>query len=156
MGDGNGMGQYVSSVVRRVHLTGTHGHQAYDGKLLLGEITDTVVGALQMYGESAVEIVNTQNRNRGLGDSNCQVRLLRGILGERRVSDLLVPGLGEDHCAKPGGLSTVTRGDSRKGREMSSSRVITTFSLQLVRAGFFSFSLGCLRTSVGSTVRPVG
>ena len=74
MGDGNGMGQFVPSVVRRVHLTGTHGAQAYDGKVLLGEITDNVVGALEMYGESAVEIINSNNRKRGgLGESNCQV-----------------------------------------------------------------------------------
>lgn len=75
------MGQFVPSVVRRVHLTGTHGHQGYDGKLLLGEITDKVVGALQMYGESSVELVNSQNRKRGLGESNCQVSntvVLRG------------------------------------------------------------------------------
>ena len=74
MGDGNGMGQFLPSVVRRVHLTCTHGHQAYDGKLLLGEINDSVLGALEMYGESAVEMVNSHNRKRGLGESNCQVR----------------------------------------------------------------------------------
>ena len=75
MGDGNGMGQFVPTVVRRVHLTGTHGHQPYDGKLLLGEINDSVLGALEMYGESAAELVNSQNRKRGgLGESNCQVR----------------------------------------------------------------------------------
>ena len=68
------MGQYVPRVVRRAHLTGTHGHQAYDGKLLLGEITDNVVTALEMYGESSVDIVNSHNRKRGLGESNCQVR----------------------------------------------------------------------------------
>lgn len=73
MGDGNGMGQFLPSVVRRVHLTGTHGHQPYDGKLLLGEINDSVLGALEMYGESAVEMVNSHNRKRGLGESNCQV-----------------------------------------------------------------------------------
>lgn len=73
MGDGNGMGQYLPTVVRRVHLTGTHGHQPYDGKLLLGEIDDRVLGALEMYGETAVELVNSQNRRRGLGESNCQV-----------------------------------------------------------------------------------
>lgn len=68
------MGQFLPGVVRRVHLTGTHGHQAYDGKLLLGEITDSVLGALEMYSESATELVNSQNRKRGLGESNCQVR----------------------------------------------------------------------------------
>lgn len=71
-GDGSGMGQFLPGVVRRVHLTGTHGHQAYDGKLLLGEITDSVLGALEMYSESATELVNSQNRKRGLGESNCQ------------------------------------------------------------------------------------
>lgn len=75
MGDGTGMGQYLPTVVRRVHLTGTHGHQPYDGKLLLGEINDSVLGALEMYGESAAELVNSHNRKRGgLGESNCQVR----------------------------------------------------------------------------------
>ena len=73
MGDGNGMGQFLPTVIRRVHLTGTHGHQHYDGKLLLGEINDSVLGALEMYGESAVELVNSHNRKRGLGESNCQV-----------------------------------------------------------------------------------
>ncbi|KAI0690684.1 hypothetical protein BC835DRAFT_1363346 [Cytidiella melzeri] len=71
-GDGNGMGQFLPRVVRRVHLTGTHGHQQYDGKMLLGEINDSVLGALEMYGESAVEIVNSHNRKHGLGESNCQ------------------------------------------------------------------------------------
>lgn len=80
MGDGNGMGQFLPSVVRRVHLTGQHGHQAYDGKLLLGEINDSVLGALEMYGESAVEMVNSHNRKRGLGESNCQVRQLARLL----------------------------------------------------------------------------
>ena len=62
MGDGNGMGQFVPSVVRRVHLTGTHGHQAYDGKLLLGEITDSVVGALEMYERQGMRRGDTKNQ----------------------------------------------------------------------------------------------
>ena len=67
------MGQFLPKVVRRVHLTGTHGHQLYDGKMLVGEINDSVLGALEMYGETAVELVNSHNRKRGLGESNCQV-----------------------------------------------------------------------------------
>lgn len=102
MGDGNGMGQFLPSVVRRVHLTGTHGNQTYDGKLLLGEINDSVLGALEMYGESAVEMVNTNNRKRGLGESNCQVRseapnmkcTCHGLITEH------LSGLGDYHCAK--------------------------------------------------------
>lgn len=50
----------------------THGAMAYEGKLLLGEILDNVVGALEMYSESAAEMVNSQNRKRGVGESNCQ------------------------------------------------------------------------------------
>lgn len=80
------MGQFVPSVVRRVHLTGTHGHQAYDGRLLLGEITDKVVGALQMYGESSVDLVNSQNRKRGLGESNCQVSSAVAVRGRAFTS----------------------------------------------------------------------
>ncbi|KIP11481.1 hypothetical protein PHLGIDRAFT_18012 [Phlebiopsis gigantea 11061_1 CR5-6] len=72
VGDGTGMGQFLPTVVRRVHLTGTHGHQLYDGKMLVGEINDSVLGALEMYGETAVELVNSHNRKRGLGESNCQ------------------------------------------------------------------------------------
>lgn len=66
------MGQFLPNVVRRVHLIATHGDQGYEGKLLLGEILDNVVGALEMYGESAAEMVNSHNRKRGVGDSNCQ------------------------------------------------------------------------------------
>ncbi|CAL1696501.1 unnamed protein product [Somion occarium] len=72
LGDGSGMGQFQPSVVRRVHLTGTHGAQSYEGKLLLGEVPDSVVGAMEMYSESATDLVNTKNRKRGVGESNCQ------------------------------------------------------------------------------------
>lgn len=83
------MGQFSPSVVRRVHLTGTHGHQAHDGKLLLGEITDSVVGALEMYSESSVELVNSRNRKRGLGESNCQVSgaVHGGVAVDNRAGD---------------------------------------------------------------------
>jgi len=72
LGDGNGMGQFMPNVLRRVHLMSTYGDQAYEGKVLLGEIIDNVVGALEMYGESAAEMVNSNNRKRGIGESNCQ------------------------------------------------------------------------------------
>ncbi|KAH8100544.1 hypothetical protein BXZ70DRAFT_1008042 [Cristinia sonorae] len=72
LADGSGMGQFLPNVIRRVHLMATHGDQAYDGKLLLGEILDNVVGALEMYSESAADMVNSHNRKRGVGDSNCQ------------------------------------------------------------------------------------
>lgn len=72
IGDGNGMGQFQPNVTRRVHLTTAHGAHAYEGKTLLGEVSDTVVGALEMYSESAADLVNTKNRKRGIGESNCQ------------------------------------------------------------------------------------
>lgn len=66
------MGQFQPSVTRRVHLTTTQGNRTYEGKTLLGEVPDTVVGALEMYSESAADLVNTKNRKRGIGESNCQ------------------------------------------------------------------------------------
>lgn len=50
----------------------TYGDRTYEGRLLLGEIIDNVVGALEMYGESATDMVNSHNRKRGIGESNCQ------------------------------------------------------------------------------------
>ncbi|KAI0786028.1 hypothetical protein C8Q75DRAFT_773805 [Abortiporus biennis] len=71
-GDGSGMGQFIPNVVRRVHLMAAHGDQAYDGKLLLGEVIDNVVATLEMYAESATALINSRNRKIGVGDSNCQ------------------------------------------------------------------------------------
>ncbi|KAH9835765.1 uncharacterized protein C8Q71DRAFT_763352 [Rhodofomes roseus] len=63
--------RYQPRVVRRVHLTSRHGTIPYAGKLLLGEITDQVLASLEMYSETAVELVNTHNRKRGAHESNC-------------------------------------------------------------------------------------
>jgi len=57
--------RYLSKVVRRVHLTSSHGHSHYAGRLLLGEIIDTVIGTLEMYSETAVDLVNSHNQKRG-------------------------------------------------------------------------------------------
>ena len=49
-----------------------HGAARYGGKLLLGQVTDSVLGALEMYSESAVELVNAHNRKRGTGEASSQ------------------------------------------------------------------------------------
>jgi len=67
-GDG---GRYQPRVVRRVHLTSKHGSSQYGGKLLLGEINDQVLGALEMYSETAAELVNSHNKKRGVNESTC-------------------------------------------------------------------------------------
>ncbi len=64
-------GRYQSRVVRRVHLTGNHPSGAYGGKILLGEVNDGVLCALEAYSESAAELVNTHDRKRGAESSNC-------------------------------------------------------------------------------------
>ena len=65
-------GRYQSRVIRRVHLTSNHPSGAYGGKLLLGEVSDGVLCALEAYSDTAAELVNTHNRKRGQGSSNCQ------------------------------------------------------------------------------------
>jgi len=60
-------GRFQSKVVRRVHLTSAHGSQAYAGKMLLGEIIDSVLGALEMYSETAADLVNHYNQKRSQG-----------------------------------------------------------------------------------------
>ena len=69
-GDTSGT-RYQPRVVRRVHLSSKHGHIAFGGKLLLGEITDQVLASLEMYSETAAELVNTHNRKRGAHESTC-------------------------------------------------------------------------------------
>lgn len=64
-------GQYQSRVIRRVHLTSSHPSGAYSGKILLGEINDGVLCALEAYSETAAELVNTRNQKRGPGTQNC-------------------------------------------------------------------------------------
>ncbi|KZT74832.1 hypothetical protein DAEQUDRAFT_720010 [Daedalea quercina L-15889] len=63
--------RYQARVVRRVHLTSRHGTIAYAGKLLLGEVTDQVLASLEMYSETAAELVNAHNRKRGVHESTC-------------------------------------------------------------------------------------
>lgn len=134
------MGQFVPTVVRRVHLTGTHGHHPYDGKLLLGEINDSVLGALEMYGESAAELVNSQNRKRGLGESNCQVRRpcpaaaasLSGPPPPRVLTQCPngpLAGLGDHHHPKFGGLVAPSPGNARKGGKVPPFRVMSPSNL---------------------------
>jgi len=65
------VGSFQPRVVRRVHLTSKHGHSSYAGKLLLGEINDQVLGALEMYSETAAELVNSHNKKRGGNESTC-------------------------------------------------------------------------------------
>lgn len=55
-----------------MHITSNHGAAHYGGKLLLGKVIDSVLGALEMYSESAVELVNAHNRKRGTGESSSQ------------------------------------------------------------------------------------
>ncbi|CCM02195.1 uncharacterized protein FIBRA_04275 [Fibroporia radiculosa] len=69
--EGAGVGRYQPRVVRRVHLTSKHGTTPYAGKLLLGEINDQVLGALEMYSETATELVNSHNKKRGANESTC-------------------------------------------------------------------------------------
>ncbi|KAI0724332.1 hypothetical protein C8T65DRAFT_626160 [Cerioporus squamosus] len=64
-------GRYQSRVVRRVHLTSNHPSGAYGGKILLGEVNDSVLCSLEAYSDTAAELVNTYNRKRGQGTSNC-------------------------------------------------------------------------------------
>lgn len=64
-------GLYQSRVIRRVHLTSNHPSGAYNGKILLGEINDGVLCALEAYSETAAELVNSRNHKRGAGTQNC-------------------------------------------------------------------------------------
>lgn len=68
--DGNAA-HYQPRVVRRVHLTSKHGNTPYAGKLLLGEINDQVLGALEMYSETATELVNSHTKKRGIHELAC-------------------------------------------------------------------------------------
>jgi len=63
--------RYQPKVVRRVHIVSDHGTMPFDGKILLGEITDNVLGALEMYSETAAELVNNHNRKSGRADYGC-------------------------------------------------------------------------------------
>ncbi|KAI0728628.1 hypothetical protein C8Q72DRAFT_833574 [Fomitopsis betulina] len=70
IGDSTGT-RYQPRVVRRAHLSSKHGHIAFGGKLLLGEITDDVLASLEMYSETSAELVNAHNRKRGAHESTC-------------------------------------------------------------------------------------
>lgn len=98
VGDGSGMGQFHPNVVRRHHLTGMQGPHTYDGKYLLGEIFDNVVGALEMYAESAAEMINSHNRKCGVGESNCQDWVI-----------IIVRSLEDAHLLPKGTLTRVER-----------------------------------------------
>lgn len=38
----------------------------------MGEIIDPVVSTLELYGETAADLVNSHNQKRGVRESNCQ------------------------------------------------------------------------------------
>ncbi|KAL6304221.1 hypothetical protein BKA93DRAFT_784417 [Sparassis latifolia] len=65
-------GGYKSKVTRRVRLTSGHGASPYSGKILLGEIIDPVLGALEMYSETATDLVNSHNQKRDAREYNSQ------------------------------------------------------------------------------------
>ena len=67
----DGTGRYQSRVIRRVHLTSNHPLGAYGGKILLGEVNDKVLSALEAYSDTAADLVNAHIRKHGPGSSNC-------------------------------------------------------------------------------------
>ncbi|KAI0824125.1 hypothetical protein BC628DRAFT_1489531 [Trametes gibbosa] len=64
-------GYYKSRVIRRVHLTSNHPSGAYGGRILLGEVNDSVLCSLEAYSDTAADLVNSQNRKHGQESANC-------------------------------------------------------------------------------------
>lgn len=96
--DGNAA-HYQPRVVRRVHLTSKHGNTPYAGKLLLGEINDQVLGALEMYSETATELVNSHTKKRGIHELACHDW---AIIIVRSLEDaLLLPRVSNDKPSRP-------------------------------------------------------
>ena len=64
-------GLFEARVVRRVPLTSNHPSGSYAGKILLGEVNDSVLSTLEAYSDTAAELVNTRNRKRSQGNATC-------------------------------------------------------------------------------------
>ena len=88
--------RFQPRVVRRVHLSSKHGHIAFGGKLLLGEVTDQVLASLEMYSETAAELVNTHNRRRGAHEWTCHdwaIVIVRSLEDALLLPTVLWPSL---------------------------------------------------------------
>lgn len=59
----------TAQIVRGVRFRDHNGRRCMDGRMFLGLVSDTVVELLPLYNEIAVDVINTQNANRGLVDS---------------------------------------------------------------------------------------
>lgn len=71
-GNGWGTGQFITSILRGIQLTGQRGSQAYENRLHLGEIHDGLNGMMKEYCDAATDLINEHNAKRVVGELNCQ------------------------------------------------------------------------------------
>ena len=71
---GTGLSKYIPDTIRGVRYQDHFGRRYWEGRMLLGQITETVVELLPLYCEVGADLVNSQNKGRGLlaGESGSQ------------------------------------------------------------------------------------
>lgn len=63
---GTGLSKYIPDIIRGVRYQDHFGHRYWEGRMLLGQITETVVELLPLYCEVGADLINSQNQGRGL------------------------------------------------------------------------------------------
>lgn len=90
---GTGLSKYIPDIVRGVRYQDHFGRRYWEGRLLLGQITETVVELLPLYCEVGADLINSQNQGRGLlaGESGSQEWVLH-IVSSFEDSKILPKG----------------------------------------------------------------
>jgi hypothetical protein len=90
---GTGLSTYIPDIIRGVRYQDHFGRRYWEGRMLLGQITETVVELLPLYCEVGADLINSQNRGRGLlaGENGSQEWVLH-IVGSFEDSRILPRG----------------------------------------------------------------
>jgi len=90
---GTGLSKYIPDIIRGVRYQDHFGRRYWEGRLLLGQITETVVELLPLYCEVGADLINSQNKGRGLlaGENGSQEWVLH-IVGSFEDSRILPKG----------------------------------------------------------------
>ena len=87
------MSKYIPDIIRGVRYQDHFGRRYWEGRMLLGQITETVVELLPLYCEIGADLINSQNQGRGLlaGESGSQEWVLH-IVSSFEDSKILPKG----------------------------------------------------------------
>ena len=90
---GTGLSKYIPDIIRGVRYQDHFGHRYWEGRMLLGQITETVVELLPLYCEVGADLINSQNQGRGLlaGENGSQEWVLH-IVSSFEDSKILPKG----------------------------------------------------------------